>query len=203
VRTWTTFGSVLFAASLPSLSAFADDAKPPGPEQVSAPAAPVTPLVVVDSTRPFTVIEHRANQVNGWSLTLPFPAYVSTEQWEPVCVAPCQARLDPNGVFRVGGGGVAPSGTFVLPHGPDPLRLHVHAGSSFWHDGGIVLTVLGAASLLAGLATVGVSTAETDPEGALRAGIAFFVPGFVAMVLGTTLWLANGSSVVTENGHSL
>jgi hypothetical protein len=85
----------------------------------------------------------------------------------------------------------------------DPLRLHVHAGSSFWHDGGIVLTVLGAASFIAGLATVGVSTAETDPEGALRAGIAFFVPGLVAMVVGATLWLTNGSSVVAEDAHSL
>jgi hypothetical protein len=172
---------------------------PPAPEQVSPPTAPIAPLVVVDSTRPFTVIERRANQVNGWSLTLPFPAYVATEQWEPVCVTPCEARLDPNGVFRVGGG-VAPSGTFVLPRGSDPLRLHVHAGSSFLHDGGILLTILGAASFVAGLATVGVSTAETDPEGALRAGIAFFVPAFVAMVAGATLWLTNGSSVVTEAG---
>jgi len=181
--------------------AFAEDANGRAAETAAPATSPA--LVVLDSTRAFTVLEHRANDVIGWSLTLPFPSFTSTTQWEPVCVAPCALRLDPNGVYRVGGGGVASSGAFALPRSPDPLRLHVHAGSSFWHDGGIVLTALGVTSVIAGVAIVGVSTAETDPSGAFKAGVAFFVPGLVSMVVGAVLWITNGSNVVTEDGRSL
>jgi hypothetical protein len=174
------------------------------PQTPTAPSAtaPATPLVTIDSTRPFTVVERNANNVAGWSLTLPVPAYISTSQWEPVCVAPCQLHLDPNAVYRVGGGGVAPSSAFTLPRGSDSLRLHVHAGSSLLHDGGIVLTVAGAVSVIAGVAVVGASTVETDPRAALQAGVAFFVPGLAAVLAGAVLWLTNGSSVVTEDGRS-
>jgi hypothetical protein len=169
------------------------------------PPALVPPLsvVTVDSTRAFTVLERRANRTMGWSLTLPFPSYNSGEQWEPVCVAPCELHLDPNGIYRVGGGDVGPSSPFVLPRGIDPLRLHIHAGSSFLHDGGIVLTVLGVAAIVGGVLTVGVSTAESDPAAALRGGVAFFGPGLASVLIGTTLWLMNGSSVVTDDGRTL
>jgi hypothetical protein len=173
------------------------------PSDAAPASSPVAPLVVIDSTRSFTAVERRANHVLGWSLTLPFPAYVSTEQWEPVCVAPCSLRLDPNAIYRVGGGGVAPSGAFALPHGGDPLRLHVHAGSSFLHDGGIVLTVLGAGSVLAGIAIAGASTAAADPAGTVKAGAVFFAPGALALVVGAVLWLTNGSSVVADDGTTL
>ena len=177
----------------------------PSPQTPTAPsaAAPATPVVTIDSTRPFTVVVRHAYSVEGWSLTLPVPAYISTSQWEPVCVAPCQLHLDPNAVYRIGDGGVAPSSAFTLPRDQGSLRLHVHAGSSLLHDGGIVLTVAGVLSVIAGVAVVGASTVETDPKAALRAGVAFFVPGLAAVLVGAGLWLANGSSVVTEDGHSL
>ena len=182
----------------------------PGAEAPAPPSQPPPPLVLpppvvtVDSTRPFTVLERRANRTSGWSLTLPFPSYNSGEQWEPICVAPCELHLDPNGVYRVGGGEVGPSSPFVLPRGrTDPLRLHIRAGSSFLHDGGIVLTVLGAAAIVGGVLSVGLSTAESDPAAALRGGVAFFVPGLASVLIGTTLWLMNGSSVVTDDGRTL
>ena len=191
--------AAVLVATVSLLVPCAARAEEPPPE----PPPPLPPLVSIDSTRPFTVVERRANHVTGWSLTVPFPAYVVTEQWEPVCVAPCELRLDPNAVYRVGGGGVAPSGNFPIPRGADSLRLHVHAGSAFWHSAGIVTTILGAASVTAGLAFTGGATVETNPELALREGFAFIVPGVVALVTGAALWIFCGSSVTGDDGRTL
>ena len=169
---------LLVAALLPRVAA-ADE-----PAQAAAtPSPPAFPMVSIDSTRSFTVVERRANHVEGWGLTLPFPTYTSLEQWEPVCVAPCAVRLDPNGVYRVGGAGASPSGSFPLPHGIDPLHLHVHAGSGFWRATGIVTTVIGVASVVAGVVLTGGASLQADPEQTLKAGFAFIVPGFPAGIM--------------------
>lgn len=112
--------SVICTASL----AHADEAPPPQTD------APETITVKLDSNREGTLLERRANRVRGWQLTLPLPSYVVTEQWEPVCYAPCVVKLDANSMYSIGGASAASSSTFGLPRGHDPLVLHVHAGSS-------------------------------------------------------------------------
>jgi hypothetical protein len=169
-------------------------------DEPASTAAP-TPPVSIDSTRPFTVIERRANQVRGWNVTFP-PVYVHTEQWEPVCAAPCSVPLDPNGVYRVGGGGVAPSGPFVLPHAPS-LRLHVHAGSGFWHDAGVSTAVAGLATAITGGIIWGSSPSQPNERATAIAGAATTGAGIVLLAVGAVMWLTTGSTVTTDDGRSL
>ncbi len=167
------------------------------PTPSTAPAPPVS----IDSTRLFTVIEHRANEVRGWNVTFP-PTYVHTEQWEPVCVAPCSVPLDPNGIYRVGGGGVAPSDSFVLPRSA-PLRLHVRAGSRFWYDAGVDTFLVGLATAIAGGIVWGSAPSQKDEHATTIAGAATTGAGFAVLLLGAVMWLTSGSVVTTDDGRSL
>jgi hypothetical protein len=189
---WMRHALALLVTLTVSSRALADEPTPP---------AAAAPPVSIDSTRPFTVIERRANQVRGWNLTVP-PIYVYTEQWEPVCVAPCSAPLDPNGVYRVGGGGVAPSAPFVLPHA-SPLRLHVHAGSGFWHDTGVVTFIAGIATAITGGAIWGSAPTQTNERQTAIAGASIAGAGLVLFTIGAVVWLASGSVVTTDDGRSL
>jgi len=167
----------------------------------SAPAeSPAQVLVSIKSTREGTVVERRANHVKGWSLTLPFPAYTSTEQWEPVCVAPCAMRLDQNAIYKIDGVGVAPSSAFVLPRSPELLELRVHAGSKLWHDVGRGTTVLGVVTLIVGAAVAAGASTAAD---AGRTLLYVCTPGLALTAIGGVLWGVNGSSVRTSSGRSL
>lgn len=162
--------------------------------------APAPGLVVIESTRPGAVVERRANHIKGWTLTLPFPAYTTTEQWEPVCVAPCSLHLDRNAIYKIDGVGVAPSPAFVLPRGPDPLALRVKAASRLGHDAGVATTVIGALTvIIAGTVAASASTTRRAEDTLLFAG----APGLALTAIGAVLWGANGTSVRTGDGHSL
>lgn len=187
------FFAVLFALAVPR---HAQAEEPPSSPPL--PAAP--PVVTIDSTRPLTVVERRANEIRGWNLSFP-PAYVATEQWEPVCVAPCATPLDPNGVYRVGGGGVAPSGFFVLPR-TNPVHLHVHAGSRFWHGAGLAGFILGGAAVLTGGIIAGSGSGSDARQNAIS-GAEIAGSGLALLAAGLIVWLTTASTVVTDDGHPL
>jgi hypothetical protein len=149
-------------------------------------------LVLIESTRAGTVVERRANHIKGWSLTLPFPAYVTSEQWEPVCVAPCAMHLDRNAIYKIDGVGVAPSSAFVLPRGPDPLQLRVKAASKLWHDTGVGATVIGVVTvIIAGTIAASASTAKQAEDTLLFVA----APGLAVTTIGAVLWGVNQSNV--------
>jgi hypothetical protein len=184
--------------SLAVLLALAIPARARGDE--AAPPPPAAPLVSIDSTRPFTVIERRANEIRGWNLSVP-PIYVSTEQWETACVAPCLAPLDPNGVYRVGGGGVAASSPFVLPR-TTPLHLHVRAGSRFWHSAGFVTLIAGGVAMIAGGVVAG-SGSGADAHETTITGAGIAGAGLAVLVVGAAVWLTAASTVTGDDGRAL
>ena len=144
------------------------------------------------------VIEHRVNGVEGWQTTLGVPIYTSTQQWEPVCVAPCNVKVDPNAIFRVGGVGVAPSRDFVLPAQRKELRLQVSAGSGPAYDLGLGLTTTGA--LFAGIGVIPLvyagSLTNTSAEETVRGlGVGILGAGVLMLAIGVPLWLLGKSTV--------
>lgn len=179
----------------------------PAPPPPPAPAGDTDTITVkLDSDRDGTLLERRANRVRGWQLTLPVPSYIVTEQWEPVCYAPCVAKLDANGMYSIGGASAATSSTFGLPRGHDPLLLHVHAGSATAYTVGVVTTIVGVLSVLSGgaiaLSTVS-ATDVTAAQGFRYSGLGLLGTGVVATVVGVILWVANRTKVLTEDGRAL
>jgi hypothetical protein len=165
-------------------------------------------MMVVESDSPGTLIERRANMVEGWQTTLGIPVYTSTEQWEPACVAPCRVMVNPNAAFRVNGRGIATSRDFVLPgeDGKGEVRLDVRTRSAFWHDVGQAMTIVGTLLVAVG----GVSTlyansiTDTEEEKTLRRfGVSFLVGGGVLMGVGIPLWITQRSWVRGPDGSAL
>lgn len=200
------FAAVLVTESL----AFADDpaSPPPASPPPASPASDGTETITVklDSNREGTLLERRANRVRGWQLTLPLPSYVVTEQWEPVCYAPCTVKLDANSMYSIGGASAASSALFGLPRGHDPLVLHVHAGSSVAYTVGIVTTILGVASTITGGAIALAALTNDDPVATQNfrySGVGVLASGVVATVVGAILWAVNRTKVVTDDGHVL
>lgn len=165
-----------------------------------------TVTVKLDSNRDGTLLERRANRTRGWQLTLPVPSYIVTEQWEPVCYAPCVVKLDANSLYSIGGASAATSSTFGLPRGHDPLVLHVHAGSSTAYTVGVVTTFFGIVSTLVGgsIALSTVSQSDVVSTQNFRySGLGLIGSGVVATVVGVIVWVANRTKVMTEDGRAL
>jgi len=199
--------SVLCAAPVARAEeASAPAALPPPPPAPPPVSDTETVTVKLDSNREGTLLERRANRVRGWQLTLPVPSYVVSEQWEPVCYAPCVVKLDANSMYSIGGANAATSSTFGLPRGHDPLVLHVHAGSSTAYTIGEVTTIIGVLSVIAGGAIALSTVAETDVAATQNfrySGLGLIGSGLVATIVGVIVWVANRSKVMTEDGRAL
>jgi len=179
----------------------------PNPALPSGAAIPNHPTIdlSVESSRPNTVIEHRLYTTSQWQSALGLPIYTWGDAWDQVCVAPCSVKVDPQASYRVGGE-AAPSSRFVLPQGKSKVHLRVHAGSGFWYDAGVILASVGGTSTLAGGIVVFVAPKLSDAvsETTTREiGFALLGTGIAMLLVGVPLWLANGSSVTTDDGTKL
>jgi hypothetical protein len=164
--------------------------------------------MVVESDSPGTLIERRANAVEGWQTTLGIPVYTSTEQWEPACAAPCRVMVNPNAAFRVNGRGIATSRDFVLPpdDGKGEVRLDVRTRSAFWHGVGQTMTVVGAVLVvIGGISTLyAPSITSTEEEKTLRSfGVSFLAGGGLMLGIGIPLWITQRSWVRGPDGSAL
>ncbi|HSQ64763.1 MAG TPA: hypothetical protein VLM85_16175, partial [Polyangiaceae bacterium] len=127
--------------------------------------------------------------------------------FETVCMAPCQADVDANGMYRVAGDGVTPSSTFGLGAPNGAMRLHVTAGSSGARIGGIWLLIGGITLAVTGGLTAGLFAAINDPytdmTGWIVAGAVMAGVGVIMTAIGIPLIIGSGTSVVTDQGMPL
>ena len=165
--------------------------------------------VVVDGDRPEVTLVRIMGMGMVQAYTGYGTAYGAFEQSSPVCVAPCQADVDGNGMYRIAGAGVTPTGTFGLPASVpgQTVSLHVHAGSLGARVGGLWLIVGGVAFAVAGgtLAAVAAATSNslTNEGGLLATGLVLGGIGVVALVIGIVLVAGSGTSVVTDQGFQV
>jgi hypothetical protein len=73
------------------------------------------------------------------------------DSWRTVCSSPCDRHLPTEGHFRIVGDGARSSRSFMLPEGNGTVTLSVNPSSQGWFVGGIVLTAVGAPTMLVGL----------------------------------------------------
>lgn len=189
-------------------SALAPQAAPATPvvPEVAAPP-PTGPMVhvVVEGDRPGVTLV----RILGYGMVEAYTGYGTAigafEQSRPVCIAPCQADIEANGMYRIGGDGVSPTGTFGLPvqQGNGPLHLRVHAGSLGARVGGVWLLIGGISIGVAGGTLAALAAAESsvssDP-GLLVTGLVLTGVGVVGIVVGAILLAGSGTSVVTDSG---
>jgi hypothetical protein len=125
-------------------------------------------------------------------------------RWEDVCVTPCGRPVDPNGLYRVGGGVVMPSTAFRLPRPDGQVVVQANTGSKVkhWVGFGLGMGGLGAAAIGGLYLALASDTKSTDQFGntavkdtARTFGITYLIIGGILMLVGFPMFAANNTSV--------
>jgi len=105
----------------------------PAPAAVSAPQPPArrSPVVTLLATSQETVLQEKDEG----------------RDWLTVCRGRCERRQDPAGVYRVGGRGLYPSQTFMLPRDAEQVEIKARMGSKVSRVAGTIIGIGGLASL--------------------------------------------------------
>lgn len=125
----------------------------------------------------------------------------TTNLWARVCLAPCEAWVDPSGEFRIGGEGVSPSSSFTLAPQDGPLRIDANAGSQRALSLGKTFVSTGIGLLALGTLLLVVPKSGDDPSSTsafktLRGvGYGALGAGSALMLTGIPLWVANGTTI--------
>jgi hypothetical protein len=133
---------------------------------------------------------------------------VMTMKWTNVCTAPCDLAVDPNGIYRIGGGTVRPSEEFRMPRPQGTVLIDTQAGSTVkhWVGFGMILGGLGAVAGGALLYAAAPSqSSETDAFGDVNntsrnadhaIGITYMVIGAIVAAIGIPLAASSTSVTV-------
>jgi hypothetical protein len=126
---------------------------------------------------------------------------LSRVRWEDVCLTPCGVRVDPHGLYRIGGGTVRKTDPFRLPARSGDVIINVEAGSNVKHFVGLGLMIGGAVSIGYGALFYLVSRNEqtySDPyltnyqnntnDTVIAVAVVLAVVGAVLEGVGISLW---------------
>ena len=168
----------------------------------------------IQSDHPGTQLQRITGQSSGMGYAGGRSVYVSFESWENICVAPCTANVDPNGLYRVDAPGMTTSRNFHLPvpsQAPSaPLKLNVHGGNAGVRLGGAYSLSFGMTGLLMGAIFLPIGLAMDDKLATSKLPQTFQTIGFVSLgagavltALGIYLLVMSGTDVKTESGQEL
>jgi hypothetical protein len=175
------------------------------PTQSSPPTAVTAPTSSASSAA--TRVTLRANDTRAALEKQTGTVLGGISTWQTVCTAPCGISVDANGVYRVAGDGLWPSGSFSLGTGRDEVTLDSRSGNFVMRVGGMVLALgggaaaaLGGGSLAAGVALDQSGTGSPLLRDSLKyGGIAVTSLGVLGAVLGAYLYFSNGTHVHTDS----
>jgi hypothetical protein len=129
-------------------------------------------------------------------------------KWTNVCAAPCEVAVDPNGVYRIGGGTVRPSEEFRMPRPAGNVLIDTQTGSTVKHWVGFGMILGGLGAVLAGALVYSVAPSEnsqTDVFGDVNnstrnfdhtVGITYIVIGALVAAIGIPLSMSSTSVTV-------
>jgi len=155
---------------------------PPGPPP---PAYGYGPIVTVRSDHPRARL-----QVQG------------PLKWQDVCIAPCNRPVNPQGLYRIGGGSIRPSETFNMPRPSGRVVIDTQIGSTVKHWVGVVLIIAGVVDAGFGtlyylsadtLATSSSNTTDLSKGYFQTVGIVGIVTGLVLLGVGIPLSMSSTS----------
>jgi hypothetical protein len=112
--------------------------------------------------------------------------------WTDICRTPCGVPVDPNGMYRVGGGSIRASEEFRMPRPGGMVDINAHTGSTVKHWVGFGMILGGAGSLALGAlefaAASGTSCSDiyatTSCDSYKAAGIVYVIVGVVLLAIG-------------------
>ena len=123
-------------------------------------------------------------------------------KWRDVCSVPCGVTVDPNAVYRVGGGTLRPTPTFKMPRPAGEVLVDADVGSNIKHWvgfglglGGAITAGLGLLYLTAFKSTTTDLSGNRVEELNTAVGITYLVIGGILMAVGIPLWAGSNSSV--------
>lgn len=119
-------------------------------------------------------------------------------KWRDVCMTPCGVPVDPNAVYRVGGGTIRPSNEFKMPRPAGTVLVNAETGSTVKHWVGIGLIAGGAGWVLAGAATLAAGSDTRNFDGTTSdsykaLGITYLVIGGIMAAIGIPLSMSSTS----------
>jgi hypothetical protein len=173
---------------------------PPAEPSVEAPAAPSgphpdypAPRLRKPMTLPSGPVVHLTTDNQAGRLQ------VMELKWTDVCVAPCGVPVDPNALYRIGGGTVRPSAEFRMPRSSGTVSVNTQVGSKVKHWVGVGMIIGGAVTMLAGglfyeaSKNTQASATGTTTDTLKAEGIADLVIGAIVTVIGIPLAVSSTS----------
>jgi len=134
-----------------------------------------------------------ANAPPGLALA---PHLVPPRQWQRVCSGPCDATVEPDRLYRVGGSWLYPSPPFRAPVQATEVRIDVDPGRKVYYWTGAVMTVAGLVVTAFAVVSLLVTGGAAETPAGQRLEVATAFGGPLLVLGGGILWAQNRETVL-------